>query len=157
MFKKWDKVRCIESFSDFNQYVWDIYKVIEIWDETYIILEGNEWISNSRRFELVKEEQREPKTGDIIDASSDWENWKEQVYLFTRKDWIYWVVHEEWYNCIDWVLTIALVKHIRPIQPKDTLQSVYKEIVDDVSKRTSPKFDKLKDKIKRMEPFIPAQ
>jgi len=162
MFKVWDKVRCIqEAYGD--------QKYIEVWEIYTVKIDYNDSCEKSRVdldeintsftrncFELVTDE-REPKQGEMI----EWHDniWNETQYRQTtfvcKYKWKY-VCEEKNYENED-ILDLVLYDKIRPIKPKDTLQSVFKELQDFVwtYDRTS-EFDTEKANmiLKRMETFI---
>lgn len=152
MFKPWDKVRCIEAEELYDQRLWDILYVYEVLDKEdwlqFISFQWQpSWYYPERRFELVKEEDsREPKQGDIVDVRM--KNWKvgeryEREFICTVK----------WKHiCRMWVEAYAY-DQIRPIQPKDTLQSVYSEMKERMKLYKMEDYV-FSDIIKRMEPFI---
>lgn len=56
MFKKGDKVRCIDT-GGFNLTLGKVYTVIEVYSDTVVILDDckDEWNYRNHRFELVEE------------------------------------------------------------------------------------------------------
>ena len=148
MFKVWDKVRCIDDYWVNLGAIekWKIYTVKEWWRVSieWSDIEWYDW-----RFELVKEEQGEPKQGEMYEVKNNtWSDWAWDIREFVCKyNWKYICLHD----CRQGVF---MYDQIRPIQPKDTLQSVYKEFKDFVARWNSIALNEF---VKKMEPFITNQ
>lgn len=155
-FKVWDKVMCVKwssrAWSE-NVEEWVVYEVLEINDKKQMMVWWVDTYWLPGRFELVKEEQREPKQGDIVEVSRDLKerSW-DYSYLFTHNDWRFWVVSKHLYN-YQWAITIAMAKYIRPSQPKDTLKSLIEEMKTNLRRLEylGVKHANLEDIAKRME------